>query len=650
MNASELFDRLTQQGVQLQANNGKLNIRAPKGVMTPTMREALVTHKSDLLSLLKTVDLQTDTVDLQTNSKPSVCLEHDLEMGLSIDSIGRLISGLGDYATASYTPPVISSQQMAKRLMVTFRPLPVKAPSKVVLDFRAALQRQLECAGVTIQPWQEATREFYYRIKLPGIGHKIKIKTRLVKVGVNAVIDVERPTTKVQVIKQLLAETIYRIYCRFFLKGQKLSVLRIAQMVGWAEDCAAKFVEDPTNTQVIILTDLNREFTDPDLPYPRKINIGLQTLIRTFSELVIGVSESQLSILNMNLSDSVFSRQGLAGFVSKSLIPKIFVPILPLSLDRFEVSYYDPQPSVYAQSLVTLGRGLARSGLFPPGFKLHSVIKRQSYRDIVDTIVNGRTGVSYGFVAHIEPPQYVGAVELSPAEWDKLVPVEGFSDSEIRQNSQGRRFAKIKIETNYRYRQIPDIWLVSSRSGANKTDLSLTQDVLRIGLNTRLALQMPTTTTQDTVDLKPSYDVFVMVAIALSAALYTPVLVQNGAPIVHFHGYPAAHWFKPGELWSGLQNPSVPCGTYESGIFNFLSINRLSHLSDVDIKLAALIEPDHGTNIIASDVDYLLERLRSGVRQGQIELGGKHFASLKNNSTLKNNSVELNADEWASQD
>ena len=644
MNASELFDRLTQQGVQLQANDGKLNIRAPKGVMTPTMREALVTHKSALLSLLKTVDLQTDTVDLQTNSKPSVCVEHDLKMGLSIDSIGRLISGLGDYATASYTPPVISSQQMAKRLTVTFRPLPVEAPSKVVLDFRAALQRQLECAGVTIQPWQEATREFYCRIKLPGIGHKIKIKTRLVKVGVNAVIDVERPTTRVQFIKQLVAEIIYRIYCRFFLKGQKLSVLRIAQMVGWAEDCAAKFVEDPTNTQVIVLTDLNREFTNPNLPYPRKINIGLQTLIRTFSELVIGVSESQLSILNMNLSDSVFSRQALAGFVSKSLIPKIFVPILPLSLDRFEISYYDPQPSVYAQSLVTLGRGLARSGLFPPGFKLHSVIKRQSYRDIVDIIVNGRTGVSYGFVAYIEPPQYIGAVDLSPAEWDKLVPVEGFSDSEIRQNAQGRRFAKIKIETNYRYRQIPDIWLVSSRSGANKTDLSLTQDVLRIGLNTRLALQLPTTTTQDTVGLKPSYDVFVMVAIALSAALYTPTLVQNGAPIVHFHGYPAAQWFKPGELWSGLQNPSVPCGTYESGIFNFLSINRLSQLSDGDIKLAALIEPDHGTNIIASDVDYLLERLRSGVRQGQIELGGKHFASLKNNS------VELNADEWASQD
>ena len=619
MNASELLDRLTQEGVQLWASDGRLKVRAPKGKVTPAVHKALVSHKSDLLSLLKTIDVKT-----------ADCPEHSPEKGLSPYAIGRLISGWGDRATANYSPPVISSQQMAQQLTVTFRPLPTAStPSKTVLDFRLALQRQLDCAGVTIQPWQEATREFDYRIKLPGIRYKIKLKTRLVRVGVNAVIDVERPPTKFQSVKQLLAESLYRFYRRFFLKGQKLSVLRIAQMVGWAEDCAAKFVEDPTNTQVIVLMDLNREFTNPDLPYPRKINIGLQTLIRTFSELVIGVSASHLSILNMNLSDSVFSRQALAGFVSQSLIPKIFVPILPLSLDRFALSTYSPQSSAYAQSLVALGRGLAQSGLFPAGFKLHNVIKRQSYRDIVDTIVNGRTGVSYGFVAYIEPPQYVGAVEIDRAGWAQLAAVDGFSDSEIRQNEQGRRFAKIQIRTDYQYRQIPDIWLMSARSGANKTDLSLTQDVLRIGLNAQLALQLPTSATQPAVDLKPSYDVFVMVAIALSAALYTPELVRHGAPIVHFHGYPAASWFESGEHWSGLQNPSVPCGTYESGVFNFLSINRLSQSSDGNLKLVALIEPDHGTNIVASDANYLLNRLNSGVRQGQIELGGKHFASLK---------------------
>ncbi|MGH2415630.1 MAG: hypothetical protein ACRDEA_18450, partial [Microcystaceae cyanobacterium] len=48
-----------------------------------------------------------------------------------------------------------------------------------------------------------------------------------------------------------------------------------------------------------------------------------------------------------------------------------------------------------------------------------------------------------------------------------------------------------------------------------------------------------------------------------------------------------------------------------------------------NIALASLIEPDHGTNIIAHDWEYLIARLKAGCEQGQIELGGRHFASLK---------------------
>jgi hypothetical protein len=72
----------------------------------------------------------------------------------------------------------------------------------------------------------------------------------------------------------------------------------------------------------------------------------------------------------------------------------------------------------------------------------------------------------------------------------------------------------------------------------------------------------------------------------------------------------------------------VPCGTYESGVFNFLSIHRLAEQSGGSIQLAALIEPDHGANLIAPDLDYLLARLEAALQQDQLELGGRHFASL----------------------
>ncbi|QYO67361.1 hypothetical protein [Leptolyngbya sp. 7M] len=256
------------------------------------------------------------------------------------------------------------------------------------------------------------------------------------------------------------------------------------------------------------------------------------------------------------------------------------------------------------------------------------MIKRKSHRDIVSALMDGRNGVSYGFLAYAEPPQYVGAVEISRHEWEQLQPVAGFSSGDMRQNEAGRRYIRLQIGDRESFKQVPDIWIVSSRSGSNKTNLNLSTDILRIGLQGGMVLQTPEGVDLKTVDIRPSYDLYVMLAISLAAAFYAPKLIEQGAPIVHFHGYPAASWFREQEFCVGVNNPSVPCGTYESGVFNFLGIYRLVNQQGENIRLAGLIEPDHGTNIIASDLSYLVERLKSGCETDEIELGGRHFASL----------------------
>ncbi|MEO1672024.1 MAG: hypothetical protein AAFR77_14780, partial [Cyanobacteria bacterium J06631_2] len=455
---------------------------------------------------------------------------------------------------------------------------------------------------------------------------KKTIKTRVVKPDIHAVIDVNRPIDR---LKSFIAEKIYQVYSRFFLGEGKKTIATITKLIAWAEDHAIQRLEDPTATQVIMLTELDRDFVDAQIPYQTKIALGVNTLVKTFSEIAIGVSDSHISILNMNLTDSLFPRDKFDRFVFKSLIPKIYVPIAPLPLSRFAIGKYSPQKSPYATKLQQLSRELATTGLFPSGFKLSEVIKRQSHRDIVDSIVNGRTGVSYGFVAYAEAPQYIGDREIDSSQWSALSPVAGFSSQEVRQNHAGRRYLKTKIQSQYVHKQIPDIWLVCSRSGANKTDLSLDRDILRLGLKSNLQLQLPSGIDPKQVDIKPSYDTYVMLAIALSTALYTPELIEDGAPMIHFHGYPSQEWFEQHEYFAGVEHPSVPCGTYESGVFNFLSIYNLATQNSNPIALASLIESDHGTNIIARDEEYLLARLQAGIEQGQIELGGKHFASLK---------------------
>ncbi|AFY46201.1 hypothetical protein Nos7524_0279 [Nostoc sp. PCC 7524] len=621
MNASELVANLNKQGVHLWVDNDKLNIRSPKGVITPDIQEKLAVHKAEILAFVREMDIATNSVSISFNQ------------GLSLQTIGRLIGGFIDNSIEDFQPPIIDAKLMAQKLIMTFKPLPSNYRNQEVLKFRQELEEILRNYGVKLLPWAEATREFIYDISIPVINQKRSLKLRGVKAEVNAVIDVENPPSCLRKMGILVAENFYKFYSQVVLKNRNLPVMKIAKLSSWAEEHAAKYVEDPTNTQVIILTDIDHEFINPKISYKEKINIGLKTLVRTFSEIVIGVSSDKISILNMNLSDSIFSKKDIESFVLKSLIPKVFVPITPLLLSRFQLGQYNPQESSYAANLVRLGQELASTGLFPSGFKLDDVIKRKSHRDIVNVIVNGRTGVSYGFVAYAEPPQYIGAVEITATEWENLSPIEGFSSDEIRKNGQNRRYLKIKVGDEYLFKQIPDIWLVSSRSGANKTDLNLTSDIIRIGLQERLLLELPEGIEAEMVDIKPSYDIYVMLAISLAAALYTPELIKNGAPMVHFHGYPAFDWFEKNEYCVGVNNPSVPCGTYESGVFNFLGISSLAKNSKETIDLVGLVEPDHGTNFIASDMEYLVARLKAGCAEGQIELGGKHFASLKVNSS-----------------
>jgi condensation domain-containing protein/tubulysin polyketide synthase-like protein len=53
MTVSELFAELAQKGVQLSANGKDLTIRAPKGVLTPLLREELGRNKTEILARLQ---------------------------------------------------------------------------------------------------------------------------------------------------------------------------------------------------------------------------------------------------------------------------------------------------------------------------------------------------------------------------------------------------------------------------------------------------------------------------------------------------------------------------------------------------------------------------------------------------------------------
>jgi hypothetical protein len=510
-------------------------------------------------------------------------------------------------------------KEMAKRVKVTFRPLPDVYENKTIIEFRKTLEDKLKYYGVQVVPWKEAAEI------VPNSIISTILRTRKVKSSIHAVIDIDRPYSPIRKIVSKFAEKIYR-----YFRSPDMSVMEILKTSGWADNFTARHLQDPFNTQIITITSLNPEFADDATPYDRKIAIGLQDLIRTMSEIVIGVSEDRFSIINMNLSDSIFFKEQLDEFISNSLIPKIYAPIKPPVLTRFEKGEYDPTQSPYAMQLASLGKQLQSTDLFPTGSRFSEKISRLSHRDVVEKILEGRTGVSYGFIAIAETPRYEGTKEITRDEWESLPEVNGFNTEVLRQNENGRWYVKTLIRDREVYQQVPDIWIVTSRSGCDKTNLDPKTDVIRIGLvKGKLNLQVPEGVNLNRRDIRPSFDTYVIIAQALASALYSPELIKEGMPIVHFHGYPDPGWFQQNEYHTGAKNPSMPCGTVEAALLNYSAIYKMANQNGGNMNLLCLVESDHGVNILGPNREYLIERLMQGADQGHILLGGKYLPYLK---------------------
>ena len=515
-------------------------------------------------------------------------------------------------------------REMAEKVRVTFRPLPDSYYESDIKEFRQSLIRCLKENGVDIVPWDDATS----KDNSNGLISRI-LGTKKVKRNINAVVDVKREQSSIKKILSSIAEGIYGL-----VRNSDRSVMNILKISGWADDFTARYLQDPFNTQVITLMNLNPEFEDRSTTYDRKISLGLNNLISTMSEIVIGVSGRSFAIVNMNLSDSIYRHSELDNFVAKSLIPKIYAPIKPPVLSRFIKGEFDSENNEYAKRLSELGKMLEETELFPEGSKFSDKIRRQSHRDVVNKIFDGRTGVSYGFIALAEAPRYSGPKELSKDEWRKLNPVSVVNINDVRENEQGRWYVRTKINGKEIYQQVPDIWIVTSRSGCNKTNLNPETDVVRIGLiKGKLYMEIPRGIDLNRRDIRPSFDTYVILAQALSTSLYTPEVIKDSMPILHFHGYPDPDWFCENEYHAGATNPSLPCGTIEAAILNYSAIYELASKNVGYANLFCLVESDHGVNILGPDKEYIVDRLKKGKASGKVLLGGAYLPLLRESAS-----------------
>ncbi|MFA9409415.1 MAG: hypothetical protein ACERKJ_11370, partial [Candidatus Dadabacteria bacterium] len=131
--------------------------------------------------------------------------------------------------------------EMAKRVRVTFRPLPRNYGNQIVIKFREKLKNKLIEHGVQVLPWDEVA-------ELPDDLLSKVLRTRKVKRNIHAVVDVKREYSLTRTFLSGIAERMYGYFRR-----PDMSVMEILRVSGWADDFTARYVQDPFNTQIITL-------------------------------------------------------------------------------------------------------------------------------------------------------------------------------------------------------------------------------------------------------------------------------------------------------------------------------------------------------------------------------------------------------------
>lgn len=392
-------------------------------------------------------------------------------------------------------------------------------------------------------------------------------------------------------------------------------IVIIEQGMGKDEDLAIKKVSSLYHNPVVALFD-----SPPPIPENPTLQETLDSIIGVLawnlSHVPIFIEDDQWTICTMNgavieCSDWTDPKDDIL----HSLIPKLSAQVVPPKREEIvyredvfnaiEMGYED-----YINDFMGAAEVWRDNGLMLAHTSIEDLeYRNRFYKRIVSQYLDHRTGMSYGFMVKQLPVELEPAVEkhatngsLAEHDWAEQPLLE----------YNNKFYACIEKFGKKWIVAIPDVWLLSTRSGCNKTDLDPMRDILRLGLNDgKITIDVPPES--DAQECRPSYDTFAILAhatgniitasILLSLdpkAVFPDILQRNGLSISHWHGYPDKSYPISGYAIHGDENPPVSCSTPQSAAYAFRG--KFKALSSYQDSLSTYrgdihIEPHHGTNI-----------------------------------------------------
>ncbi len=552
---------------------------------------------------------------------------------LSQETIQKIL-GLGDEIIP------LEPGEMARHLTVTFYPEEGQIISGRVKDFGDKLKQALIKLGVNIIPYEEAL------VSIPLISvvwGYAKALFNNFRVAVNRLLRIQ--DSKHHITLKILSQ---------IRKGRKIKkgIRVIALGEGLTGNLPMDNVLSFTHSTVVTILDMP-EGIDKETDFYVHFDTAFKLFAYHMTNIVIGVGEKKWILYNFNASHPIYPLdKDFERHLLYSLIPKIAAPIRPPRLASFVLKrgvldVDDDEHAPFVKDLIESGPILEKTGLYPAGKSVHELAFRNEFYEWVGRVhLDHRSGMSFGFLARQLPVKLPQV--LTFAEARRKFGAEITENKDFFQSGDSF-FVVIRTGRGKLCVEVPEVWVLTQRSGANKTRINPHKDIIKMGLSKGKKILETPQGLKLLSYFKPSFDTEVILAHAVGNAIFAAVLnffnpnstfastlENNGMAISHWHGYINPKFIPKGWYVYGQNRPPVSCSSSQSAIYAFQGKEKAfqeSLAGDAEFLGDIHIEPQHGTNITYPSLQELGKFLNSN-RDISV-LGNKylkHYTSLQDKS------------------
>ena len=366
------------------------------------------------------------------------------------------------------------------------------------------------------------------------------------------------------------------------------------------------------NNIIVGIYDEAPPLTPNSLPQER-LDAIVGRLARDMVHILIFVTDHSWSICTMNGGVVTFSTPlPSPEEVRCSLVPKLTAQVVPPRADELDVEHGGldngtEEFEAVAEDFLQCSTLWSQNTCLLTHTSTEGLEYRSDfYKRIVARYLDQRSGMSYGFFARQLP------VSAKPA----IILREAGSTDDHEERKAG--MVRVRVQGNTLLVPVPQLRVITTRSGCRKNHLETKNDLVEIGLvqrNGRGRAYLKTSTgCPPEIVVRPSFDTLTILAHALGNALTASILMTLrpnarfprhlatfGATMTHWHDYPSLSMLPEGYHLHGKENPPVACSTPQSAAYSLLGKIAALEIALEEEKTYrgdVHVEPNHGTNIV----------------------------------------------------